>query len=298
SAASEPSAALGPSNRRSDGEPAHLDNNWPAQTGAARVAEEAPAVQPEPTSTATARPPTATPVPPTSTPVPPTSTPVPPTSTPVPPTSTPGPPTSTPTASHRSAGTTAAQAVPSAQTSDGGGQAGPRSNPTTAPAGSDRTGTGEAPTGQRQGQGGTGGQGAPTGAAAPVAPSSSSVALAIVGEAMKHIGKPYALGASGPAAFDCSGFTRYVYAQAGIAIPRDLAGQVRAGPAVAVRDLVAGDLVFFSNTFQYGLSHSGVYLGGGKFIHAGSERTGVTISSMSDSYWSSRFTGASRPARR
>ena len=122
--------------------------------------------------------------------------------------------------------------------------------------------------------------------------------MAILAEAMKHLGKPYAWGASGPNAFDCSGFTQYVYARIGISIPRDMPGQLRAGPAVGLRELAAGDLVFFSNTYQYGLSHNGIYIGGGKFIHSQSERAGVTISNMSDPYWSSRFTGASRPYRR
>ena len=115
---------------------------------------------------------------------------------------------------------------------------------------------------------------------------------------MKHIGKPYAWGGSGPNAFDCSGFTRYVYAQVGIALPRDLAAQLRAGPSVAFSNLMAGDLVFFSNTYQYGLSHNGIYIGGGKFIHSQSERQGVTIGSLGEQYWSSRFAGASRPYAR
>ena len=122
--------------------------------------------------------------------------------------------------------------------------------------------------------------------------------MAILTEAMKHIGKPYAFGGDGPNAFDCSGFTRYVYAQVGIAIPRDMPGQLRAGPAVARSNLMAGDLVFFSDTYQYGLSHNGIYIGGGKFIHSQSERAGVTISSLNEAYWNSRFSGASRPYAR
>ncbi|MCL6636055.1 MAG: C40 family peptidase, partial [Peptococcaceae bacterium] len=60
------------------------------------------------------------------------------------------------------------------------------------------------------------------------------------------------------------------------------------------KNLQPGDLVFFQNTYQWGLSHAGIYIGNGKFIHAENESTGVTISDMWDGYWGPRFYTARR----
>lgn len=203
-------------------------------------------------------------------------------------TSTPVPPTATPTATATTAPTRNAPAAN--QSATGQSATGATPTPTSAAAG-DRAAESKPATGA-----GGGPAAAKVAGTGPVDPS--SLGLAAVAEAMKHLGQPYVWGGNGPTAFDCSGFTRYVYAQAGLTIPRDLAGQLTAGPAVSMKDWATGDLVFFSNTYQFGLSHSGIYIGAGKFIHAQSERVGVTISSLSDPYWSSRYTGASRPGRR
>ena len=77
-------------------------------------------------------------------------------------------------------------------------------------------------------------------------------------------------------------------------VSRGLWGQMNAGPRVPRDQLQAGDSVFFANTYMPGLSHAGIYIGGGRFIHASDERTGVTVSSRSDSYWGPRFIGAAR----
>lgn len=116
----------------------------------------------------------------------------------------------------------------------------------------------------------------------------------IVSIALRYNGFPYRFGASGPRAFDCSGFIYYVVNQAGKRIARTMPGQIAAGTRVASKDLQPGDLVFFSNTYKPGLSHAGIYVGNGKFIHAQNESTGVLISSMWTAYWASRYTTAVR----
>jgi len=67
-----------------------------------------------------------------------------------------------------------------------------------------------------------------------------------------------------------------------------------AGTPVAFGDLRPGDLVFFQNTFTWGLSHVGIYVGDGMFIHAQNEETGVVISSLTSTYYATRWYGARR----
>lgn len=97
-----------------------------------------------------------------------------------------------------------------------------------------------------------------------------------------------------PAGFDCSGFIYYVLDKIGAPVPRDHWGQINAGPRVDRSEIEPGDLVFFGDTYTAGLSHSGVYVGDGQFIHAGTPRTGVIVSSLSNPYWASRWVGATR----
>ena len=110
--------------------------------------------------------------------------------------------------------------------------------------------------------------------------------------AYKLIGKPYVYGASGPNEFDCSGLTQYVYKSTGKNISRTTYTQVKEGVEVSKKDLKPGDLVFF-NTSSY-MSHVGIYVGNGSFIHA--PRTGkpVTISTLNEGYYCERFATARR----
>ena len=114
----------------------------------------------------------------------------------------------------------------------------------------------------------------------------------IVQTSMKYIGVPYVFGGTSPSGFDCSGYVRYVFAQAGISLPRMADEQYYFGKPISTTDLRAGDLVFFS-TYTYGPSHVGIYLGDGNFINASSSR-GVVIDSLGNSYWSSTYIGARR----
>ncbi len=116
---------------------------------------------------------------------------------------------------------------------------------------------------------------------------------AIIDTAMQYIGVPYLWGGTTPAGFDCSGFTQYVFRQHGISINRTTSTQYQNGYYVAKSDLQAGDLVFFQNTYREGISHVGIYLGDGRFVHASSS-VGVTVTSMDNSYWASRYYGARR----
>ena len=106
------------------------------------------------------------------------------------------------------------------------------------------------------------------------------------------IGKPYVYGATGPNEFDCSGLTQYVYKSAGKNISRTTYTQVKEGVEVSRNNLMPGDLVFF-NTNGY-MSHVGIYVGNGSFIHA--PRTGktVTVSSLNEGYYWQRFATARR----
>ncbi len=138
---------------------------------------------------------------------------------------------------------------------------------------------------------------APAPAPEPAQPVSGNAGARIAAIAQQYLGYRYLWGGHSPSSgFDCSGFTWYVYKEAGINIPmHDLAGQLNAGPRISRENLLPGDLVFFQNTYKPGLSHSGLYIGGGRFINAETEAVGVQIRSLSDPYWAPRYVGASRP---
>lgn len=115
----------------------------------------------------------------------------------------------------------------------------------------------------------------------------------ISGTALALRGTPYRNGGADPGGFDCSGFVRYVFAQHGLAMPRSVGEQFRAGGSVAPTDLQAGDLVFFTTTAP-GASHVGIVIGGNSFVHAPSASGVVRVESLGASYWAARFIGARR----
>ena len=120
-------------------------------------------------------------------------------------------------------------------------------------------------------------------AAATVMPNrgqSSSTGNAIVDYADGFIGTPYVYGATGPNAFDCSGFTSYVYRNAaGIEISRTTYSQINVGSPVSYGELQPGDLVF-----TYGLDHVGIYVGNGQYIHAPQPGQSVKVSPVTSFY--------------
>lgn len=124
----------------------------------------------------------------------------------------------------------------------------------------------------------------------------ASFGASAVALAKQYIGVPYVYGGSSPRGFDCSGFTSYIYRQLGVSIPRGASGQYNAGTAVSRENLQPGDLVFIANpayTAGYPVSHVGIYVGNGQYIHADSSR-GVTISSLFGSTYGPHYAGARR----
>jgi cell wall-associated NlpC family hydrolase len=115
--------------------------------------------------------------------------------------------------------------------------------------------------------------------------------------AMNFIGVRYRRGGdSAETGFDCSGFTRHVFALSlGLALPRRADEQAAMPGLVKVEksDLKPGDLVFF-NTLRRTFSHVGIYIGDNRFVHAPRHGKDVRTDDMSFAYWSKRFTGARR----
>jgi cell wall-associated NlpC family hydrolase len=125
------------------------------------------------------------------------------------------------------------------------------------------------------------------------APASSGV----IATAEKYLGYRYVYGGASPRGFDCSGFVAYVLNRNGFGVSRDMYGLLDSGTRIKSSQLQAGDLVFFANTYKPGVSHVGIYIGGGKFIHAENENTGVVISELWNSYYSAHYYTAVRVSR-
>ena len=133
---------------------------------------------------------------------------------------------------------------------------------------------------------------APTAEAAPPAAHAFDP-YALVGTALALRGTPYRNGGSDPNGFDCSGFTQYVFAQYGVALPREVREQYQQGTAVDPNDLAPGDLVFFATT-DPGASHVAIVIGGDQFVHAPSSSGAVRVERLRANYWSQRYLGARR----
>ncbi|MFD5101686.1 C40 family peptidase [Streptomyces albidochromogenes] len=128
----------------------------------------------------------------------------------------------------------------------------------------DESGTG-AGTGTAPGTGTSPGTAPGTGSGTgPSSDAYAAKAEKVLAFARAQIGKPYVWGAAGPSSYDCSGLTQGAWKAAGVTLPRTTWDQVNVGTRVATEDLKPGDLVFFYDD----ISHVGVYIGGGKMIHA------------------------------
>ncbi|WP_059171897.1 LysM peptidoglycan-binding domain-containing protein [Bacillus sp. FJAT-27445] len=114
-----------------------------------------------------------------------------------------------------------------------------------------------------------------------------SLTAAVITFGKSLVGTPYVWGGSTIEGFDCSGFIYYVYNQAGNQLVRHSA-EGYYNRSYEIDKPVAGDLVFFENTYKKGISHMGIYLGDNLFLHADAVK-GVTITSLDDPYYNLRF---------
>ena len=133
---------------------------------------------------------------------------------------------------------------------------------------------------------------------ADTAESLTDLRKSLIALAMNLRDVRYVRGGHNPATgFDCSGFVRYVFAHAiGVQLPTNSASQFLAGLKVKRADMKPGDLVFFhTGGRRHGISHVGIYISNGRFIHAPTYGKRVQISSLDEAYWAKRFVGAKRP---
>ena len=109
-------------------------------------------------------------------------------------------------------------------------------------------------------------------------------------------GGKYVWGGTSPKGFDCSGYVQYLYKKHNVNLPRTAWAQSKKGRAVDLHDLQKGDLLFFLTDKKRGIpvTHVGIYLGNGKFIHAASTKKGIIISPIFHGYYAKKFVSARR----
>jgi len=132
---------------------------------------------------------------------------------------------------------------------------------------------------------------------APINRATSNITKKIEWDAKRLLGKKYVWGATGPKTYDCSGFTQKVYRDAGIRLPRVSRDQARVGQYIGFNNLRKGDLMFFdTHAKRTGrVSHVGIYLGNGNFIHASSGAKKIVIFNLnSKPFYKERFLWARR----
>lgn len=107
--------------------------------------------------------------------------------------------------------------------------------------------------------------------------------------AKQYVGYSYVYGGSGPTAFDCSGFTMYVFQKFGINLPHNAVTQSNYGAYVSKENLVPGDLVIFNDYSNTSIGHAGIYIGDGRIVHAENSYSGVTTDTIMSGYYDVRF---------
>jgi cell wall-associated NlpC family hydrolase len=137
---------------------------------------------------------------------------------------------------------------------------------------------------------------APRSEARSSTPVSESAADRAASHAAKMLGRPYHFGGASPSAgFDCSGLVQFSFRQAGVSVPHNTEQQRRTSRPVRLSDLRRGDLIFFDQEGKKN-SHVGIYLGGGRFVHAPSSGKEVRSDRLDAPYWKKHLSETRRLA--
>ncbi|NOY16616.1 MAG: C40 family peptidase [Gammaproteobacteria bacterium] len=110
--------------------------------------------------------------------------------------------------------------------------------------------------------------------------------------AKSMIGQSYRYGGQSPGGFDCSGLVWYSYKKVGVKTARTTKGLRKQAKKISRKELRAGDLVFFKGWIR--TSHVGIYIGGGRFVHAPSSGKKIKIDRLDSGYWDDHFKSAGR----
>ena len=147
-----------------------------------------------------------------------------------------------------------------------------------------------------------GAPGSSTGSTGATEPEATAVAIpeasrfqppALIETAMAFRGVPYRHGGTDPSGFDCSGFVQYVFAQHGLAMPREVQQQYKFGETIDPKDARTGDLIYFS-TVGEGATHVGLVVDDEQFVHAPSSQGVVRVERFGTRYWADRLVGVKR----
>ena len=141
---------------------------------------------------------------------------------------------------------------------------------------------------------GSASSGSSSSSASTAKPSGSVTGNQIVETAKKYLGVPYVYGGTSPSGFDCSGLVYYVLKAHGITVSRSSAAMYNCGTPISKSQLQPGDLVFFQGTYKSGISHVGIYVGNGQFIHSPQSGEVVSFANLNSDYYTSHYYGAIR----
>jgi cell wall-associated NlpC family hydrolase len=125
---------------------------------------------------------------------------------------------------------------------------------------------------------------------------STSEQQTLIEDAKYFKGGRYIWGGTTPNGFDCSGYVQYLYKKHQINLPRTAWAQSKKGIAISTNNLQKGDLLFFLTDKKRGIpiTHVGIYLGNGNFIHAASKKKGIIISPLFSGHYADTFVLAKR----